>query len=95
MLHFGPYRTLRYRLGQEVQCSIRGKVTVYGVTTGQIPWPHCRQQVGRPSIVVCGVLAKGFAVKACWPWLTGGVSRLRRFGPGDVPLGSEGTTRER
>lgn len=38
-LHFGPYRTPRYRLGQKVVCEARGDVTIVGTTDGKIPWP--------------------------------------------------------
>ena len=38
-LRFGPYRTPRYRLGQVVNCSARGQVTIVGTSRGKIPWP--------------------------------------------------------
>lgn len=56
-LHFGPYRTPRYRLGQQVDCAIRGKVNVTGMSKGRIPWPQCRPRTVL-ALVVCGDLEK-------------------------------------
>ena len=38
-LHFGPYRTPRFKLGQKVVCEARGEVTIVGISDGRIPWP--------------------------------------------------------
>ncbi|MBC7855452.1 MAG: hypothetical protein IAF94_18645 [Pirellulaceae bacterium] len=55
-LHFGPYSPPRFKVGQEVQCAIRGKVTIYGVSKGRIPWPLHRTAI-RPSLVLYADLA--------------------------------------
>ena len=38
-LHFGPYRTPRFRYGSVVMDEARGEVVIVGVTAGKIPWP--------------------------------------------------------
>lgn len=38
LLH-GPYKTPRFRLGQNVMCSARGMVKIVGITSGRIAWP--------------------------------------------------------
>ena len=38
-LHFGPYRTPRFRLGQQVEDLRRGLVRIVGVSDGPIQWP--------------------------------------------------------
>jgi hypothetical protein len=53
-LHFGPYRTPRFRIGQKVQCEVLGEVTVYRVSAGRIPWPV----TARRALVVYAGLAR-------------------------------------
>ena len=82
-LHFGPYRTPRFKVGQEVQCAIRGKVAITGVSKGRIPWPYCRPRT-RLALVVYGdletaVRRESAAAVAHWwgvAWTT--VRRWRR-----------------
>ena len=38
-LHFGPYRTPRFRYGQRVECAVRGELTIKALSTAPIPWP--------------------------------------------------------
>ena len=57
-LHFGPYRTPRFRYGQKVFCEVHGEVTVCGVTEGPIPWPVGKKKGRRRSLVVYKGLAK-------------------------------------
>ncbi|MBW3600059.1 MAG: hypothetical protein KY475_22650 [Planctomycetes bacterium] len=38
-LHFGPYRTPRFRYGSVVRDEIRGDVRIVGLTDAPIPWP--------------------------------------------------------
>ena len=38
-LHFGPYRTPRFRIGAVVEDEVRGEVTIVGLTGARIPWP--------------------------------------------------------
>jgi hypothetical protein len=51
-LHFGPYRTPRFRIGAKVQCAIRGELVIVGMTDGRIPWPLGIQGRGSRSLVV-------------------------------------------
>ena len=36
-LHFGPYRTPRFKYGAVVQDALRGEVKIVGLTAGRIP----------------------------------------------------------
>jgi NUMOD3 motif len=38
-LHFGPYRTPRFKYGAKVECQARGDVMIVRLTAGRIPWP--------------------------------------------------------
>lgn len=38
-LHFGPYRTPRFRYGAEVECNRRGRLNIVGLSNGRIQWP--------------------------------------------------------
>ncbi|MBW3597738.1 MAG: hypothetical protein KY475_10740 [Planctomycetes bacterium] len=38
-LHFGPYKTPRFRYGSIVEDALRGDVRIVGLTDGRIPWP--------------------------------------------------------
>ena len=38
-LHFGPYRTPRFKYGAKVECEARGEVTIVKLTAARIPWP--------------------------------------------------------
>ncbi len=38
-LHFGPYQTPRFKLGQVVICEARGQVRIAKISQGRIPWP--------------------------------------------------------
>jgi hypothetical protein len=40
-LQFGPYKSPPFKVGQQVQCAVRGVVTIAGVSNGPIPWPFC------------------------------------------------------
>lgn len=100
-LHFGPYNAPRLRLGQEIECSVRGNVTVIGVSAGRIRWPLCRPHTVT-ALLVCGDLEKAVrresaAVVAHWwgvGWTT--VRRWRRalgvvrFNAGTVKLRKAG-----
>jgi hypothetical protein len=80
-LHFGPYRTPRYRLGQEVQCAVRGKVAVVAVSTGRIRWPLCRPRTVT-ALVVCGDLEKAVrreSATAVAHWWGVGWTTVRRW----------------
>ena len=39
-LHFGPYRTPRYRLGQTVACAVRGDLVIVGSSPGAWALPE-------------------------------------------------------
>jgi transposase-like protein len=38
-LHFGPYRTPKFKLGQRVIDIVRGEVEIVGIRDAKIPWP--------------------------------------------------------
>ncbi|MBC7853455.1 MAG: hypothetical protein IAF94_08470 [Pirellulaceae bacterium] len=96
-LHFGPYRTPRHHLGQEVKFAIRGTVTVYGVSKGRIPWPLCRAGI-RPCLILCAGLVEAVrkesrvAVAHWWGVSQSTVKAWRRalgvpmFTPGSMKL---------
>jgi hypothetical protein len=97
-LHFGPYRTPRFKLGSVVQDEIRGEVRITRITAGRIPWPVGIRNRGW-SLVVYGDLARAIrrespaAVMYWW-----GISRRttvvwRRAL--DVPPTNDGTHRLR
>ena len=82
-LHFGPYRTPLFRLGQRVDDERRGQVRIVGVSDGRIPWPIGVAR-GSRSLVVYRGLARAVrreaaaAVMHWWgarPWI---VNRRRR-----------------
>jgi hypothetical protein len=97
-LHFGPYRTPRFKLGAIIKDEIRGEVTVVGLTDARIPWPIVKYGRFR-SYAVFGGLAKAvrlesnvalrywFGVSKSWVWAC-----RRAFG---VPAMNEGTRRLR
>ncbi len=78
-LHFGPYRTPRFKRGAIVDDEIRGEVTIVGLTDARIPWPIVKNGRFR-SYAVFGGLAKAvrlesnlalrywFGVSKSWIW---------------------------
>jgi hypothetical protein len=57
----GTYTTPRCRIGQRVQCKVRGTVVIVGLTNAPIPWPVCSgigRSSGRTSLMVFRDLAK-------------------------------------
>lgn len=38
-LHFGPYKTPRFKLGAYVEDEISGEVRIVGVSDARISWP--------------------------------------------------------
>jgi hypothetical protein len=61
-LHFGPYRTPRFRYGAVVWDEWRGEVEIVGISAGRIPWPIGAIQARR-SLVVYRGLAKAILVR--------------------------------
>jgi hypothetical protein len=55
-LHFGPYRTPRFKLEAIVDDEIRGAVTVVGMTDGRIPWSIGRKGKYRALLVPTALL---------------------------------------
>jgi hypothetical protein len=55
-LHFGPYRTPRFKYGANVDCEVRGEVTIVKLSDGRIPWP-----VGKTHRATSLVLYKDLA----------------------------------
>jgi hypothetical protein len=54
----GTYRTPRFRLGAEVNCLVRGELTIVGITNAPIPWPLGRNGLGSKSLAVYGDFAR-------------------------------------
>ena len=50
-LHFGPYRTPRFKVGSVVQDEIRGRVPIIGVSDSRIPWPLAMNWTKRAPII--------------------------------------------
>lgn len=70
-LRFGRCKPPRYRLGQRVQCAVRGEVTIVGTSTGRIPWP-IGKTLRAKSLVIYGPLERAIrresAVAICYWW---------------------------
>jgi hypothetical protein len=74
-LHFGPYKTPRFKLGACVEDEIRGEVTIVGLTDARIPWPIGLKGKAR-AYIVYGALARAVrreSAQAVMHWW--GVSR--------------------
>jgi hypothetical protein len=71
-LHFGPYRTPRFRMGAVVEDEVRGSVRIVKMTDAPIPWPIGKAKDGRLALVVFGGLAKAVrresGVAVCHWW---------------------------
>jgi hypothetical protein len=55
-LHFGPYRTPRFRIGQRVEDERRGLVRIVGMSDGPNQWP-----IGQTKRAKSLVLFRGLA----------------------------------
>ena len=61
----GRYHTPRFRIGDTLQCAIRGPIRVVKVSDGLIPWPIGRAEGSRAlSYVICGDLEMALSVEA-------------------------------
>ena len=95
-LHFGPYRTPRFRIGQRVEDERRGTVKVVALSDGRIMWPI---GTGGRSLVLYGALARAvrressLAVQYWWG-VTGRIVTKWRRALG-VPRMNEGDRRLR
>jgi hypothetical protein len=65
-LRFGPYKTPLFRIGQIIQCALRGEVEITRISSSRISWP-----MGKPvgmrsgaSLVVYKGLAKAVRLEA-------------------------------
>lgn len=58
-LHFGPYCTPRFRMGQKVIDEVRGEVTIVGITDGKIPWPIGKLGAAKSFVVYRGLAIRG------------------------------------
>jgi hypothetical protein len=95
-LHFGPYRTPRFKYGAKVECQARGEVTIWKLSAGRIPWPMGKTHKA-VSLVVYKGLARairreaGCAVRHWWGVGTAAITKWRRaLG---VPAMNEGDRR--
>lgn len=56
-LHFGPYRTPRFRMGAMSQDARRGEVQIVGLSDARIPWPIGKQGRAK-ALVLNGALVR-------------------------------------
>jgi hypothetical protein len=80
-LHFGPYRTPRFRHGQTLNCEARGEVPVVGLSDARIPWP-LGLSGSRTSPVLFGSLVKAVrreAACAIMHWWGVGASTVNKW----------------
>jgi hypothetical protein len=93
----GSYRPPRCRLGSKLFCEIRGWVEVTRVSDGPISWPMTTKRGGKPSLILCGDLARAVrresnqAVAFHWGVTPQTVTIWRKAL--DVPRANEGTHR--
>jgi len=57
-LRFGPYRTPRFKYGDQVKDARRGPVTIVGLSDAPIPWPIGAGVRGAKSLVLFGALVR-------------------------------------
>jgi hypothetical protein len=69
-LHFGPYRTPRFKYGSKVECLARGELTITKLTSGRIPWPIGQRRTY--SLVLYRDLARAGVAKPHAPLCSGG-----------------------
>jgi hypothetical protein len=97
-LHFGPYRTPRFKFGGVVKDEIRGEVKIIGVSDARIPWPLAHYWAQR-SIVVYGSLVRAVrreSVQAVAYWWGISVEKVRLVRRAlSVPVHNLGTKRLR
>jgi hypothetical protein len=97
-LHFGPYRTPRFRYGSTAKDEIRGEVKVVGMTNARIPWAIGLRGRAR-ALVMSGALARAIHRESCiavayWWGVTAGTVRSWRRLLG-VSANTDGTHRLR
>ena len=87
-LMHGPYVAPTVRVGQELDCEMRGKLTVRRFSQGPIAWPMGHpggQDGGRHSYIVCGDLVRAVqgessqAVQHWWGVSEAVVTRWRKL----------------
>src|SRR5271157_577346 len=96
MLLFGPYAAPRISAGREIQCEIRGLVTVEDWRDcGPIMWPRCRAGT-RYAMILAGDLVRAVKTESeadvaeLWGMSVWTVGRWRRaLGVGRMTLGTE------
>ncbi len=84
-VHFGPYKTPRFKIGATVTCKIRGDVEIVRMSDGRIPWPLGKRKGERGvTFVIYRGLAKALrkesniAVQYHWGVAPCTVSKWRR-----------------
>ena len=63
-LHFGPYRTPRFRYGAIVTDEIRGDVQITKLSDARIPWPLAKKKGRRPTPLVNQTLARAIRLES-------------------------------
>ena len=93
-LHFGPYRTPRFRYGRVVECEARGRVKVVGTTAGRITWPIGKTGISKAPIVFAGLARAVRKEAACavahW-WVVGASTVNKRRRALGVPAANDGS----
>jgi len=92
-LHFGPYATPRFRIGQRVEDLRRGTVRIVGLSDGPIPWPIGFGPGGRSLVLYRGLAraVKRETEAAIMHWFGVGPSTVRKWRRAlNVPRWNEG-----
>ena len=95
-LHFGAYKTPRFRLGQRVEDLRRGTVRIVGLSDGRIQWPIGYGPGGR-SLVLYRGLARAVrreSAASVQHWFGVGPAAVNKWRRAlDVPRWNEGDLR--
>ena len=82
-LRFGPYKPPPTRMGDHLECEIRGKLQVGRWSDGPIPWPQARNPRGGGwMLIVCGDLARAIrqeSNQAVAHWFGGNVKTVSQW----------------
>jgi hypothetical protein len=101
-LHFGPYKTPRFKYGSIVEGVARGDMKISGITDAPIPWPIGKPpgvKGGRPSLILYKSLVEAVKqesnlVVAHW-WGVSGQTVTKWRKALEVASNNEGTSRLR
>jgi hypothetical protein len=92
-LHFGPYRTPRFRLGQHVEDQRRGRVRIVAISDGRIAWPIAAGPGGLSLVLfggLAGAVRRESAAAVCYSFGVGPIAVRKWRRALDVPRWNEG-----